>query len=77
MKVILLTLTLLFFSLAGEACTLCNSKTATDVRAIVYGDDFVKNILFTIIPFLVFTVIILSIYNWRVSDNILKLNDKQ
>ncbi len=62
MKVILLTLSMLFFSLASEACTMCNSKQATDVRAIVFGDDFYKNLLFSILPFVVFTGIIVTIY---------------
>lgn len=62
MKVILLTLTVLFFSLASKACTMCNSKQATGVRALVFGDNFYKNVFFTVLPFIAFTGIIVSIY---------------
>ncbi len=62
MKVILLTLITFFFSLISEACTMCNSRQATDVRALVFGDDFYKNVFFTVLPFIVFTSIIVLIY---------------
>jgi hypothetical protein len=62
MKVIMLALIMFLFSLSSEACTMCNSKQATDVRALVFGDDFYKNLFFTVLPFVVFTGIIVFIY---------------
>ena len=62
MKVTLLTISILFFSLANKACTMCNSKQAIDVRALVFGEDFHKNVFFTVLPFLAFTVIVGFIY---------------
>ena len=61
MKVILF---LLFStsSLAVHACTLCNSKTAKDIRASFSGPDFSFNLLVTILPFIVFSVIVYFIY---------------
>jgi len=41
---------------------MCNSRQATDVRALVFGDDFYKNVVFSILPFVVFTGIIVLIY---------------
>ncbi len=62
MKGIFLTLIMFFFSLISEACTMCNSRQATDVRALVFGDDFYKNVFFTVLPFIAFTGIIVFIY---------------
>ncbi|OLY94525.1 hypothetical protein SAMN05444008_101148 [Cnuella takakiae] len=62
MKVILTTLAMFFFSLTSEACTMCSSKQATEVRALVFGDDFYNNLLSSVLPFVVFTGIIVFIY---------------
>jgi hypothetical protein len=62
MKVILLFLIMLFFTLPSEACTMCNSTQATEVRAVVFGDDFYKNIFFTVLAFIAFSAIVVYIY---------------
>jgi isoprenylcysteine carboxyl methyltransferase (ICMT) family protein YpbQ len=61
MKVVLFILVIFFNSLTSLACTLCNSRQAADVRALVFGNDFYKNLFFSILPFVVFTVIIVII----------------
>ncbi len=62
MKILLLTLAMFFFPCTSEACTMCDSKTATDVRAEVFGDDFYNNLFVIVLPFIMFTGIIVCIH---------------
>ncbi len=47
----------------AAACTLCNSKTATAVRAAVFGKDLLSNLFITILPFAVCVLIVYFIYH--------------
>jgi uncharacterized membrane protein len=63
MKITLLLL--LFFASSGAAyaCTLCNSKTATAVRAAVFGPNLLYNLAITILPFIICSLIVYFIYH--------------
>lgn len=62
MKPFLINIAVLLISLSGYACTLCNSKTAKDVRTLVFGEDFYSNLFISILPFIFFAGIIVFIY---------------
>ena len=63
MKIPFFLLLLLAPALAGHACTLCDSKTATAVRAAVFGPDLLVNLVITILPFAVCALIVYFIYH--------------
>lgn len=63
--------TLLLFSTVVWTCPLCDSGTGHAVRAGVFGSDFATNLLFTMVPFLLFAIIGVVTYygppgEWRV-----------
>lgn len=49
-------------SLAGKACPFCNSKTAREIRASLFGADFLFNLSVTLLPFIIFSAIACFIY---------------
>ena len=60
----------LFFPSAVSACPVCDSGTGQAVRAGIFGSDFGFNLFVTIVPFLIFGVIVAGIYygspgEWR------------
>ena len=63
MKIFSFLLLLSAFSPYAHACTLCNSKTATAVRAAVFGPDLLFNLVITILPFAVCLLIVYFIYH--------------
>jgi hypothetical protein len=63
MKTTFFLLLLLTQSLAVHACTLCSSKTATAVRAAVFGPDLLVNLVITILPFAICSLIVYFIYH--------------
>jgi hypothetical protein len=62
MKILSFLLLLLASGFAAHACTLCNSKTATAVRASVFGPDLPFNLFITVLPFVICSVIVYFIY---------------
>lgn len=54
---------LLLTSTAAYACPLCHSSTAKKVRASLFGPDLLYNLVVTVVPFAIFTLIILFIYH--------------
>jgi hypothetical protein len=62
MKNIFSFLFLIVISLPTVACPLCNSNTAKDVRASIFGPDLSFNLFVTIFPFLIFGTIVFFIY---------------
>jgi len=63
MKNTIFLLVLLAPVLAAHACTLCNSKTATAVRAAVFGTDLWINLAITILPFAICFLVVYFIYH--------------
>ncbi len=62
MKIILIIFSLII-SVAGQACPLCNSKTAKEIRASLFGPDLPFNLFITILPFIICFAIIYLIYH--------------
>lgn len=62
MKFILLSFFLLL-TYATQACPFCNSETATEIRASLFGPDLAFNLVVTIFPFIIFSVIVYIIYH--------------
>ena len=60
--------TLLLGAIPATACTLCQSDTATKVRAIVFGERFGPNLLVTALPFMVFGGIAGLVYRSKPSS---------
>ncbi len=51
-------------------CTLCHSERSELVRAYVFGANFLLNIGITLLPFVIFIVIIAGIYYyWPIQSN--------
>lgn len=65
MKYMIGLLAFIFISTNAQACPFCNSKTATDIRAILFGPDVYFNIAVTLLPFAIFSIIIYIIYHGR------------
>jgi len=63
MKILSFILLFLCASFAAHACTLCNSKTATAVRAAVFGPDLFFNLFIIILPFAICAVVVYGIYH--------------
>ena len=53
---------MLLTSASVVACPFCNSATSKEVRASLFGPDLPYNLLVTIIPFVIFALIVLLIY---------------
>ncbi len=49
-------------SFAVQACPFCDTKTAADIRASLFGPDLLFNLFTTILPFIVFAAIAYLIY---------------
>lgn len=62
MKVVLLIFSLII-SVAAQACPFCNSKTGKNIRAALFGPDLPFNLFITILPFIIFSVIVYLIYH--------------
>jgi len=62
MKIIFLILSLII-SVAGQACSFCNSKTAKEIRASLFGPDLPFNLFIIILPFIIFSPIVYFIYH--------------
>jgi len=60
---ILLLFFLLTLTLATQACPFCNSKTAKEIRASLFGPDLSFNLLITILPFIIFSAVVYLIYH--------------
>ncbi len=58
----LVTVFLLFCSYSASACPFCDSKTATEIRASLFGLDFFYNLAASTLPFVAFYAILLVIY---------------
>lgn len=48
---------------AGYACPFCNSKSAREIRASLFGPDLPFNLLVTVLPFVIFYGIVYVIYH--------------
>jgi hypothetical protein len=64
MKTIVFTF-LMLLSLGTKACPFCNSTTAKEIRASLFGRDLYFNLSVTILPFLLFSVIVYLIHQGR------------
>ena len=62
MKYCCLLLLFIAASFSSYACTLCDSKTATAVRASVFGTDLLFNLATTVLPFIICLFIVYCIY---------------
>jgi hypothetical protein len=62
MKPILFFL-LTLFSLQSVACPFCNSTTARQIRASLFGEDVWFNLAITVLPFVLFAAIAFFIYH--------------
>jgi len=54
---------LIFISRLVQACPFCKSPAAVEIRASLFGEDFTYNLFISILPFLVFSIIIYLIYH--------------
>ena len=53
---------ILLVAIPANACTLCHTDTARQVRAIVFGDGFGANLFFMALPFVVFGGVAALVY---------------
>ncbi len=67
----------LFIFNVSKACTLCNSGTAEQIRASVFGPDLSYNLFITILPFIILSGIVYLIYQGGISKNKLKNQSKK
>ncbi len=59
---ILFLISSLIISVAAQACPFCNSKTAKEMRVSLFGPDLPVNLFITILPFIIFSLIVYFIY---------------
>ena len=53
---------LITLSFQAKCCPLCNSKTATQIRASLFGPDLYFNLLVSVLPFVICFGIVYLIY---------------
>ncbi|ELR72040.1 hypothetical protein C900_01905 [Fulvivirga imtechensis AK7] len=51
------------FSFVAYACPFCDSATAEEIRASLFGADLTFNLFVTILPFIIFSLIVYLIYH--------------
>lgn len=65
-KSVLLNLLLLFITTAAEACPMCSSPRAVQVRNYLFGPDLPFNLFALLLPFLIFAAIGTALYYYDV-----------
>lgn len=68
------TLIFLASAQAASACPFCNSQTAKQIRAALFGPDLLYNVFITILPFLVCGIVVYLIYRGGFSTKNLKID---
>lgn len=58
----ILVLLILFLPVSLIACPFCTTDTASEIRAQIFGSDFLINLFTGISPFIVFGIITAAIY---------------
>lgn len=48
---------------AAQACPFCKTDTAKEIRASLFGPDLFPNLVFSVLPFLICSVIVYLIYH--------------
>jgi hypothetical protein len=61
-KKLIFFLLLASISTISSACPFCNTQTAAEIRASLFGPDFFYYLMASLLPFLIFVIIILLIY---------------
>lgn len=62
MKTLLLIFSVLL-SFTAEAYPFCNTNTAKEIRASLFGTDLTFNLFVTVLPFIIFSTILYLIYH--------------
>jgi hypothetical protein len=62
-KKLIFFLLLMFISTISFACPFCNTQSASEIRASLFGPDFLLYMVAILLPFIIFTIIILILLN--------------